>query len=708
MPAPAPVPPSRPQPPAHPWTLPPELGTPTRVSLLAVLTVLTVELLRASGPLLDRTLPDPLAVGGTALGTYAAAGLVAALLLTLSARRTPGVPDGATVLAGTLALGLARLVLQALDGSPRFVVGLVSVAVAVAVLTLAVAFTAGRPAGGRHAALGLVLGCGLSSGLHLALGTWDAVWRDGVLGWLVPAVLVALAVVLARAAREDEPTGRPRRLWSLGPFLALVTLLLANPAFVASQSHATLGVAGLVLVAASTLTVWVLLNPHLLVGPVRVVAAAVLPVAVLVAFTVTGPVVLAAAALAVVAAGVVVASATSTRRSAPPGLTGTAFVTAGVGVGLVTTLLLYLVDQEVPLPVDNAAVPLLAAVAVGLAGLRRRTPEPPGIDPAGGTRTPGAAGPVAAAPPGAGAPLGGSTATTSPAAAAVAATSVGSAASAVPDGTLREDSPPFRANAVRLLAIPGVVLALVGWWPAAEAPPGPDRARGDELVVLSWNLHYGVTPGDGVELERIARTIEAQDPDVVALQEVARGWVLGGGVDTATWLSHRLGMDLEFTGAADPQFGNALLSRSTLTDERRTPLPRGDGAQDRAALSATVVLADGTPVRVTSVHLHHRSVDDATRLDQLDALAADLPDDGAAVLAGDLNAHPRSAELARLDADGWVTDPGPWAGTWPAPDATDRIDWVHVRGAELAATEVVTPARTSDHLPVVARVVPTS
>lgn len=705
------MPSSRPQSPAHPWTLPPELGTPTRVSLLAVLTVLTVELLRASGPLLDRTLPDPIVVVGTALGTFAASGLVAALLLVVSARRTPGVPDGGTVLVGVAVLGVARLVLQALDGTPRFVVGLVAVAVAVAVLTLAVAFTAGRPAGGRHAALGLVLGCGLASGLQLALGTWDPVWRDSALGWLVPAVLVALAVALARAAREDEPTGRPRRLWSLGPFLALVTLVLANPAFVASQSHATLGVAGLVLVAASTVTVWVLLNPHLLVAPVRVVAAVVLPVAVLVCFTVTGPVVLVAVALGVVAAGVVVASATSTRRSAPPGLAGTAFVTAGVGAGLVATLLLYLVDQEVPLPVDNAVVPFLAAVAVALAGLRRRTPSHPGTDPAGRARAAGASGSVstaAAGVPGPPAPLG---ASASAAPSAVPGATAGTAGSTVPapsDGAVREDSPPFRANAVRLLAIPGVVLALVGWWPAAEAPPGPDRARGDELVVLTWNLHYGVTPGGGVELEEIARTIEAQDPDVVALQEVARGWLLGGAVDTATWLSHRLGMDLEFTGAADPQFGNALLSRSTLTDEQRTALPRGDGAQDRAALSATVVLADGTPVRVTSVHLHYRSDDDETRLDQLDALAADLPDDGAAVLAGDLNAHPGTEELARLDADGWVTDPGPWAGTWPAHDPTDRIDWVLVRGAELAGTEVLTSPRTSDHLPVVARVAATS
>lgn len=672
-----PAPPRRP---THPGTVPPELGTPTRVSLVAVLTVLAVELLRAAGPLLDRTLPDPARIAVTAFGTFAASGLVAAGLLVVSARRSPGVPDGRTVLTGTALLAAVRLVLQGLDGDARFVVGLAAVAVAVAVLTLTVAFTAGRPAGGRHAALGLVLGCGLSSGLQLALGTWDAVWRDGSLGWVVTAALTALAVLLARAARSDEPTGRPRRLWSLGPFLALVTMVLANPAFVASQAHVTLGGAGLVLVGSSTLTVWVLLNPHRLVGPVRVAAAALLTVGTGVAFAVTGPVVLVAVALAVVASGVVVASATSTRRSAPPGLAGTGFVTAGVGVGLVATLLLYLVDQEVPLPVDNAAVPLAAALAVGIAGLRRRTPAPPGAE-----RPPTPPAVAQAVPAGAGA----------------------GATAAASDGATREDSPPFRANAVRLLAIPGLVLAVVGWWPAAEAAPGPERARGDELTVLTWNLHYGVTPGQGVELEDVARTIEAQDPDVVLLQEVARGWVLGGGVDTATWLSHRLGLDLAFTAGADEQFGNAVLSRSALADERATPLPRGEGAQERAALSATVVLADGTPVRVTSVHLHYRSVDDATRLAQLDALAADLPRDGAAVLGGDLNAHPGSDELASLAAQGWVTDEGPWAGTWPARDPSDRIDWVLVRGAELTATDVLTAPRTSDHLPVVARVVVT-
>jgi endonuclease/exonuclease/phosphatase family metal-dependent hydrolase len=650
--------PDRPRAPlAH--TLPPELGTPTRVSLVAVVTVLAIELVRMSGPLLDHAFTVSVGVAaGAALGTYASAGLVAAMLLVLTARRTPGVPDGTTVLAGVVALGVVRLVLQALDGTARFAVGLGAVALGVAVLTLAVAFTAGRPGGGRQAGLGLVLGTGLSTGLQLALGTWDAVWRPGPTGWVVTVVPVLLSVVVARAARDDAPTGRPRRLWSLGPFLALVVMVLANPAFAASQAHVRLDVAGLVLVGATTVAAWVLLNPHLLVAPVRVGSAVVLPFAVLAAFTLVGPGALVAVAVLEVVAGVVVSSATSTSRAAPPGVPGTAFVTAGVGIGIIVPVLVHVVHYDAPLPVDNAVVPVAAALAVAVAGLRRRTPTGPGGGAAG-----------------------------------------------VPE---RDEIPPFRTNAVRLLALPALVLAVVGWWPAAAAGPGAQRSRTDELVVLDWNLHYGVGLGPGVDLEQVARTIEAADPDVVTLQEVSRGWVLGGGVDTATWLSHRLGMQVEHAAAADEQFGNAILSRSALTDPVRTALPYGAGPQERSALTTTVTLTGGTQVTVTSVHLQHRETGAQTRIDQLTTLLDALGGGTPAVLAGDLNAEPGSRELDVLLDAGWVTaapreDDG--LTTFPADDPARRIDWVLVRGGEPVATEVLTGLRTSDHLPVLVRVV---
>ncbi|HEY0217622.1 MAG TPA: endonuclease/exonuclease/phosphatase family protein, partial [Cellulomonas sp.] len=188
------------------------------------------------------------------------------------------------------------------------------------------------------------------------------------------------------------------------------------------------------------------------------------------------------------------------------------------------------------------------------------------------------------------------------------------------------------------------------------------------------------------------------------LQEVARGWVLGGGVDMATWLGDRLDMHVEFAPAADRQFGNVVLSRTPLTDVQVIDLPYGDGPQARSALTARVETADGTWVRVTSVHLQHRDANTPTRLAQLDALAAALPDDGPSVLAGDLNAEPGWPELDALDAAGWTsaidTAGDPDVRTHPSDDPTVRIDWVLGRDVTFTDARVLT-GTSSDHLPVV-------
>ncbi|WP_448059472.1 endonuclease/exonuclease/phosphatase family protein [Cellulomonas hominis] len=641
---------------------PPDAGTPTRLSLVALVTVLVVECIRLSGPLLDRAFTTGVVTAAmTAVGTYAAAGLVAAVLLLGTGSRGTGTPSGRTTLAGVALLVVVRVLVQATSDGSRYVVGLVTVAVAVAVLTLVVALVAGRPSGGRQAAVGLTLGIGLSVGLQLVLGSWDAVWRPGTSGWVVTVLLVAGTLAIAVVARGERSAGRPRRTWALGPALALVVMVVANPAFVAAQSGVALDLAGGVLVVGSTLGVWVLLSPRWLVPGVRVAGAAVLPVLVVAAVLLPDAGALVAAGLLPVATAVVLAGTLSARRPAPRGVPRTALATAAVGVGLVLVLLGYLVDYDVPLGFDNAYVPIAAALLVALSGLRWRTPLAPGtVDP-------------------------------------------------TPAGT--EPVSPLRANASRLLVIPAVLLALVGWWGHRADADVPDRSAADALVVVDWNLHYGVSPDTAVDLEQVARTIEAQDPDVVTLQEVARGWVLGGGADMATWLGRRLDMQVTFAPAADRQFGNAVLSRSALTDIEVHELPYGAGPQQRSALSATVTTADGTPVQVTSVHLQHREENTPTRLDQLAVLLAALPDDGPAVLAGDLNAEPGWPEIAAVTDAAWVSAVDaagdPTALTSPSVGPEQRIDWLFTRHATAVTAEVLTAPRSSDHLPVVVTVRPT-
>lgn len=671
------------------WSTPPDAGAPTHVWLVAVLTALTVELTRAAGPSLDRVFAagvGPAAL--TALGTYAGAGLVAAMLLALARDRAGG-PTARTVLVGTAVLAVVRLAAQGLEGDLRLAAVLVGAATAVATLTLAVAHVAGSHAAGqehqlsgaRHAATGLVLGAGLAVGVQLPLGSWDAVWRHGPLGWGVALALAGLALAAAaglvrwekaghdgadHAAPEGPVTttvGRPRRLWALGLFVSLCSTALANPAFVAAQSGVALGEVGLVLVLASTLGVWGMLRPPWS-SAARVVDASVLLVGATASWLVTGPAALVAAALALAAAGPVLAGALSTHRTAPAGVVRTCLATAATGLAVIVPVLVYMVDYDVPLGVDNALAPIAATALLAGSGLHRRTP---------GARRP-----------------------TSEA------------------GRPAADPVRARVSSVRFLVLPALVLAAVGLGPSTTSSTGPAvpaRAAQDQLTLVSWNLHYGVSPSGSVDLEQLAATIEAQDPDVVALQEVSRGWVLGGGADMATWLARRLDMTVRFAPAADQQFGNAVLARSELTDVEVHALPYGAGPQQRSALATTVTTADGSTVRVTSVHLQHREQNTPTRLDQLGVLLAAEPvgagTDGPSVLAGDLNATPGSPELELLAQAGWtsaVDEAGdPEALTSPSIDPVERIDWVLGRSVTFEDAQVLTSPRTSDHLPLVVR-----
>lgn len=646
-------------PPAAPRT-PPDDGTPTRAWLVAALTVAVLELVRASGPLLDHAFAAGVVTAGvTAVATYAAAGLVALVLLLATGARA-GVPSGRTVLAGAGVLAAARLVLQATDGDVRYWLGLACVAWACGVLVLAVAFVAGRPAGPRQAAFGLLLGCALSVALQLLLGTWDALWRSSPVGWLVAAVVALAPLGAFRVARPSTgagapATGRPRRLWAVGPFLALAVTVGANPAFVASQAGVGLAWAGFALAAATITGCWLLLRPDRWAGAVRVGAGVLVVAAVAVAMGVDGPAALVAVVVLDVAVAVVLVGVLSMRRPARPGVGRTAGTAALVGLGVVGPLLLYMLDYDVPLPVDNAVVPVLAALAVAVSGLHHRDPEAEATAPGDGRQ-------------------------------------------------------PARVRAVRLLLVPPLALALVGLATAPASTHGADvpaATRSSELTVLGWNLHYGVSPAIGVDLDEVAATIEAADPDVVLLQEVERGWVFGGGADMATWLADRLGMTVRFAPAADHQFGNAILSRSGLTEVVVHPLPYGAGPQERSALSATLTTPDGTGLRVTSVHLQHREENTPTRLDQLGTLLADEPVTGPSLLGGDLNAEPGWPEITLLEDAGWVSaidavgDPG--ALTSPSDDPQHRIDWVFGQQVTFSDAHVVTGVLASDHLPVVAR-----
>jgi len=660
----------------------------TALVLLALVTALVVELVRASGPLLDHAFAaGVVTVALTALATYAAPGL---LVVMIAARLEI---TGRVVLLAVAALVVARLALQGLGtavsagadlGLVRYGVGLATVALGFAALVLVAAFASGvrparddaeRPAGrlarratanGGLVALGLTLGALLAASLSAVLGTWDAYWRSGPLAWATTLVVALGALACAWRVRGRGAWPGSRGLWTLGPFVALAVQALANPAFVASQAGVALAPAVVALAVAALLAAWAV--PWVVraaggTGTRRLVAVGAPPLLLVAGVATTflavprldGPGTAGGWALVVLLTLLVPAAGATLAlclvRPARP-VTWLRLAGAATVAGLATAvpLLGYQLDYDVPLPVRNGWVPVAAAAA--LAGVAVVT----------ALRTGGGGVPRAAAEP----------------------------------------------PTAWVLAVAGgaAVLALVGTTQVLPPTSGvaAERTPGD-LRVLDWNLHYGVSADPSVRLDEVVATIERSGADVVTLQEVSRGWVLGGGADMASYLARGTGMRFVAAPAADRQFVNVILwdpALGDLSDVERHALPYGAGPQQRSAVSATVD-ADGVPVRVTSVHLQHREENTPTRLDQLDALLAAEPVEGAYVLAGDLNAEPGWEEIALLEGQGLESGQDvagdPAALTSPAVAPAHRIDWVLASAPVTFRSFEVLDETASDHRP---------
>lgn len=224
-----------------------------------------------------------------------------------------------------------------------------------------------------------------------------------------------------------------------------------------------------------------------------------------------------------------------------------------------------------------------------------------------------------------------------------------------------------------------------------------------ELRVLTWNIHHGVGADGKLDLERIAKVITSQRPDVVLLQEVDQKCTRSGGVDQAaelaklTQLKHVFGKAMDLQGG---QYGQAILSRTDLADVKIHPLP--SQGEPRIAVSATTVSPLG-PITVATVHLDFQ--DEARQNAQAQVCAAALlTATTPVVLAGDFNAKPDTRTLATFTQAPWTIVPKEGTPhTHPADKPEIEIDYLIVRGLRPLKPATVIPETTaSDHRPVLA------
>ena len=221
------------------------------------------------------------------------------------------------------------------------------------------------------------------------------------------------------------------------------------------------------------------------------------------------------------------------------------------------------------------------------------------------------------------------------------------------------------------------------------AAPDPDPA----FRVVTFNVKFAR------EVDRAARLLreqpELRGADIVALQEMD-----GEGSER---IARALGMDYVYYPAirhpgTGRDFGNAILSRWPLSDDRKLVLPYLSRFRDmqRIAVSATAATPFG-PVRVYSVHLETPGgIAAVNRQRQAAAVIKDASAHRRVIVAGDMNSRAVGEVFA-------------WYGyRWITRDLGNTIsvfawDHVFVRGLDVtsgSAGIVRDNQGASDHLPV--------
>jgi endonuclease/exonuclease/phosphatase family metal-dependent hydrolase len=623
------------------------------LALPALIVTLGLQLLRVLIPGLSWYMRDTLGAGPAVLGACAL-GTFLLGFLTAPLRRAFGAAKSLTVAAGGLAgVRLAEQIVHhpAVDLGLSML-GTVLFLIALPMLAASVRSSDPWTAASRLAG-GLATGLALDTAIKGLAGTLDLSWWRGIPAILTVAAEAALVVALLRRERAVMLDNDSEVKWfaalplmGIGPFLFLQAMVYQNQGWIAQVAGLTpaaallLSMMGNLVLAAG---VWIgLARPYAL----RPFAASI-GAACLMLCSAVAPQASPAFALSLLIAQFVFGwcLAAIVLTAAPPTTVGISHTAATLNLGMLLFLvfaLAYYISLELPLPVSRESLLIAAATAFG--------------------------------------------------GAAVAATA------RLSQRSLPAPAPSMGFAAVAVLFLPVLAFSLL-----QPAPASAERLTGHTLRVMTFNIHSAYDSQGVQDPEAIARVIESHRPDIVALQEVSRGWLLNGSTDLAAWLANRLEMQLLFQGTADPVWGNALLTRLPILESGSAALPLAGTRLPRGYLWATIDAGLPEPLIVIVTHLHHVESEHGPRLAQVPVLLDFWSERPYSILLGDLNSEPGYEEMLMIADAGWVdswAEAGEGPGlTWPAIDPFERIDWIW-HTPDLRAVDATLEITTaSDHLP---------
>jgi len=242
------------------------------------------------------------------------------------------------------------------------------------------------------------------------------------------------------------------------------------------------------------------------------------------------------------------------------------------------------------------------------------------------------------------------------------------------------------------------------------SPAKQDVAK---IRVLTYNIHHANPPSKAkeglIDLDAIAKVIDNQKPDLVALQEVDVNTKRSGGINEAVILATKLKMNFYFFKAIDHDsgdYGVAILSKYPLSNPQTYKLPHnGDPKAELRILGiGTATLPNGKKIRFASTHLDAQQ-SELNRLMQIKEINKLTENESLPlIIAGDLNADPGS-ETVRIFDQQFKRSCIACGFTIPVIRPQHTIDHIAFKlGSpfEIISHQVINETYASDHLPVLA------
>jgi endonuclease/exonuclease/phosphatase family metal-dependent hydrolase len=235
-------------------------------------------------------------------------------------------------------------------------------------------------------------------------------------------------------------------------------------------------------------------------------------------------------------------------------------------------------------------------------------------------------------------------------------------------------------------------------------PQPIENLPGSGVRIASYNIHYGYDKPWHFNLDEIAHTIEAEQVDVIALQEVDTGRLTSYAVDDVRYLSRRLRMNAAYLPTVEHLTGIALLYKGS---EVKFDTQILSSLQEQTGIIHAPLEVDHRTLHAYAIWLGLESEDTDRQIGEaLDFIGGRSP----ASFGGDFNNGPESSVSISIRQAGFE-DPFITLGVEPPPltdpaiNPTKRIDFVWLRGLT-PRSAWVSESLASDHRMVVVEIEP--